>query len=211
MKKFSLTTILAGFLLFAGLTAGSVQADSNSASMSPTDTGDIATTVQPALSYRLKWRYPFTSLKKTGVHPWWGQNFGITGFRRSNHLVSYFHDGWDFGHSQVGYSLVHVIHQGTVYRVAYDNGLGWFVWVVSKDNYVEIYQEGFKRKKDIKVKPGQHVKLGQRIGRLTGSHLHSGVSKTNKKYINEHGYPCGSWYKNNGTWLNPIKLIQKGK
>lgn len=150
MKKFSLTTILAGFLLFAGLTAGSVQADSNSASMSPTDTGDIATTVQPALSYRLKWRYPFTSLKKTGVHPWWGQNFGITGFRRSNHPVSYFHDGWDFSHSQAGYSPVHAIHQGTVYRVAYGNGLGWFVWVVSKDIMLKFTKKVLNVKRILK-------------------------------------------------------------
>lgn len=194
----------AGLLLMIALTGTSAQAAT--AVVDPA----LATTVMPASKHKLKWRYPFARLYRTGVHPWWGQEYGITGYKRCSHPKSYFHDGWDFGHSQVGYSRVNAVHQGTVYRVAYGNGLGWFVWVVSKDNYVEIYQEGFKHKKDIRVKPGQHVRLGQKIGRLTGTHLHLGVTKTSKKYINKHGYPCGNWYKNNGTWLNPIQVIQKG-
>lgn len=136
------------------------------------------------------------------------QTFGNTDYARSLKPLSYFHDGWDFGWGEVGHSTVRAVHPGTVKSVSYGNGLGWFVWVVSPDNYVEIYQEGFNKKSNIKVKPGQEVKTGQAIGKLTGTHLHLGITKTNKKYINKHGYPCNNWNKNNGTWLNPVKTIE---
>lgn len=87
------------------------------------------------------------------------------------------------GDSEVGYSPVYAIHEGTVKKVAYDSGLGWFIWVISPDKYVEIYQEGFNNKSDI------YVKAGQKIGKLTGSHLHLGLTKTTKKYINKNGFP----------------------
>lgn len=56
---------------------------------------------------------------------------------------------------------------------------------------------------------GQTVKTGQKIGKLTGSHLHLSLTKTNHKYINANGFPCNNWFINNGTWLNPVKVIQK--
>lgn len=157
------------------------------------------------------WSYPFAKNIKNGVKPMYeSQTFGITDYARSLNPLSYFHDGWDFGVSEVGKnSTVKAIHPGTVKEVNYGNGLGWFVWVVSDDKYVEIYQEGFNSKNDISVKPGQEVKTGQKIGKLTGTHLHLGLTKTNKKYINKNGYPCNNWYKNNGTWLNPVKTITK--
>lgn len=136
------------------------------------------------------------------------QTFGITNYMRSTTPPSYFHDGWDFGFSEVGHSNVYAIHQGTVKKVAYGNGLGWFIWVISPDNYVEVYQEGFNKKKDIYVKTGQKIKLDQKIGKLTGSHLHLGVTQTNKDYINKYGFPCKNWNVNNGTWLNPIEVIK---
>ncbi|MCI6761354.1 MAG: M23 family metallopeptidase [Lactobacillus amylovorus] len=107
------------------------------------------------------------------------QTFGMTDYMRSVNPPSYFHDGWDFGHSEGGYSPVYAIHEGTVTKVAYDSGLGWFIWVISPDKYVEIYQEGFNNKSDI------YVKAGQKIGKLTGSHLHLGLTKITKKYINK--------------------------
>ena len=156
------------------------------------------------------WNYPFARLNKNGVRPMYNaQIFGQTNYLRSIKPKSYFHDGWDFGWSEVGHSTVKAIHPGTVQKVAYANGLGWFVWVISPDNYVEIYQEGFKHKKDISVKPGKYVKTGQKIGKLTGTHLHLGLTKTNKKYINRYGFPCENWYRDVGVWLNPIKTIQR--
>ena len=107
------------------------------------------------------------------------------------------------GDSEVGYSPVYAIHEGTVTKVAYDSGLGWFIWVISPDKYVEIYQEGFNNKSDI------YVKAGQKIGKLTGSHLHLGLTKTTKKYINKNGFPCNNWNVDNGTWLKPISTIKK--
>lgn len=88
-------------------------------------------------------------------------------------------------------------------KVAYDSGLGCFIWFVSPDKYVEVYQEGFTKKKDI------YVKTGQKIGKMTGSHLHLGLSKTTKDYINKHSFPCKSWNVDNGTWLNSINVIKK--
>lgn len=156
------------------------------------------------------WDYPFANLNKYGVRPMYNaQVFGKTNYKRSAKPLSYFHDGWDFGWSEVGHSTVKAIHAGRVKEVAYGNGLGWFVWVISPDGYVEIYQEGFKKRKDISVKAGQHVRLGQKIGRLTGSHLHLGLTKTNKNYINVNGFPCNNWFRNNGTWLNPVSTIKR--
>ena len=83
----------------------------------------------------------------------------MTDYMRSVNPPSYFHDGLDFGHSEVGYSPVYAIHEGTVKKVAYDSGLGWFIWVISPDKYVEIYQEGFNNKSDIYVKTGQKTWL----------------------------------------------------
>ena len=44
----------------------------------------------------------------------------MTDYMRSVNPPSYFHDGLDFGHSEVGYSPVYAIHEGTVKKVAYD-------------------------------------------------------------------------------------------
>ncbi|MDH5099626.1 M23 family metallopeptidase [Lactobacillus kefiranofaciens] len=174
------------------------------------DTIDEATTLITEKIKDNKWVYPFRACDKYGVRPMSNaQTFGMTDYLRSVNPPSYFHDGWDFGHSEVGYSPVYAIHAGKVKKVAYGSGLGWFIWVISPDKYVEIYQEGFNKKSDIYVKKGQKIKAGQKIGRLTGSHLHLGVTKTTKKYINKHGFPCNNWNVNNGTWLNPINVIKK--
>ena len=142
--------------------------------------------------------------EKHGVRPMFkAQTFGMTDYLRSSNPPSYFHDGWDFGYSEVGRSTVYAIHAGTVKKVAYDSGLGCFIWFVSPDKYIEVYQEGFTKKKDI------YVKTGQKIGKMTGSHLHLGLIKTTKDYINKHGFPCKNWNVDNGTWLNSINVIKK--
>ena len=169
-------------LLGTALLTSSVVLSTATASADTLDDSQNTTEVQPK---NLKWAYPFKANKKNGVRPMYNaQTFGITNYMRSTTPPSYFHDGWDFGFSEVGHSNVYAIHQGTVKKVAYGNGLGWFIWVISPDNYVEVYQEGFNKKKDIYVKTGQKIKLGQKIGKLTGSHLHLGVTQTNKDYIN---------------------------
>lgn len=117
----------------------------------------------------------------------------MTDYMRFVNPPSYFHDGWDFGHSEVGYSPVYAIYEDTVKKIAYGSGLGWFIWVISPNKYVEIYQEGFNNKSDI------YIKAGQKIGKSTGSHLHLGLTKTTKKYINKNGFPCNNWNVDNGT------------
>lgn len=160
--------------------------------------------------HKATWGYPFKRLYEKKVKFKSGQKFGETDVIRRPDKNSYFHDGYDFGFSEVGHSPVLAVHNGIVHRVHFKPGMGLYVWVISKDGYVEIYQEGFVNDTDIYVKKGQKIKRGQKIGRLTGSHLHLGITKTNKHYINKHGDPCGNWWKNDGTWLNPMKIISTG-
>lgn len=155
------------------------------------------------------WGYPFKKLYEKKVHFESGQEFGHTDFLRRVKPKSYFHDGWDFGFSEVGHQPVLAVHSGVVHRVHFRNGMDLYIWVISKDGYVEIYQEGFLSDTDIYVKKGQHIKCGQKIGRLTGSHLHLGITRINKHYIDKHGDPCANWWKDNGTWLNPMQTINE--
>ena len=157
----------------------------------------------------ITWGYPFKRLYEKKIKFKTGQMYGKTDVLRRTKPKSYFHDGYDFGFSEVGHSSVLAVHSGKVHRVHFRPGMGLYVWVISKDGYVQVYQEGFLSITDIYVKKGQHVKLGQKIGRLTGSHIHLGVTKTDKHYIDKHGDPCGNWWKNNGTWLNPMEIINK--
>ena len=166
--------------------------------------------------HKVTWGYPFKRLYEKKIKFKSGQKFGETDvIRRYYPTKSYFHDGYDFGFSEVGHSTVYAVHAGKVHQVKYAPGLGLYVWVISKDDYVEIYQEGFLSITDIYVKKGQELKLGQKIGRLTGSHIHLGITKTDKNYIDKHGVPCRNYWRNNGTWLNPMKIIEddiaKGK
>lgn len=158
--------------------------------------------------HRITWGYPFEKLYHKKIKFKSGQKYGKTDILRRTDKPSYFHDGYDFGFSEVGHSPVLAVHSGIVHKVKYYPGMGLCIWVISKDGYVEIYQEGFLSITDIYVKKGQHIKLGQKIGKLTGSHLHLGITKTNKHYIDKHGIPCGNWWKDNGTWLNPMKIIK---
>lgn len=155
------------------------------------------------------WGYPFKRMEHKKIKFESGQEFGKTDIIRRYKPKSYFHDGWDFGFSEVGHSPVYAVHAGTVHKVKYRAGMGLYVWVISPDGYVEVYQEGFLNDFDIYVKKGQKIKLGQKIGKLTGSHIHLGITRINKHYIDKHGDPCGNWWKDNGTWLNPMQIINK--
>lgn len=155
------------------------------------------------------WGYPCRSLYTTKVKFASGQKYGKTDYVRAAYSAdANFHDGWDYGFSEMGLgSDILAIHAGKVHKIDYRPGMGWYIWVISPDGYVEIYQECFNFRYEILVKPGQQVKVGQKIGVLTGSHLHLGVTKVTKDYI-EDGHPCKNYDHDNGTWLNPMKLIQ---
>lgn len=158
------------------------------------------------------WGYPFSKCYTKKIKYKSGQKYGKTDvIRRVYPSKSYFHDGWDFGWSEVGRRApVLAVHSGTVKKIGYCSGLEYFVWVVSDDGYVEIYQEGFLNPSDIVVKKGQKLKVGQKIGYMSGSHLHLGVTKTDKDYITKkEKLPFKNYWKDNGTWLNPMDLITK--
>lgn len=155
------------------------------------------------------WGYPFARLYQKKIKFKSGQKYGDTDIlRRVYPSKSYFHDGYDYGFSEVGHSTVLAVHAGVVKRVHYRAGMGLYIWVISDDGYVEVYQEGFLSITDIYVKKGQRVKLGQKLGKLTGSHIHLGITKTDKNYIDKYGDPCKNWWKDNGTWLDPMKIIE---
>lgn len=146
------------------------------------------------------WGWPFPSVgegKFTG-----GQLFGVHagGEFRTNG----FHNGLDFGNVDHPGSSIHAIHGGTVTRIAWANGLKWYVLFHSSDGYNIVYQEAFSSKSNITVKVGQTVKTGAVIGTRTTDHLHVGVTKAgfdqalSKSFIND------------GTWLDPQKLIKEG-
>lgn len=148
------------------------------------------------------WGWPFDSVKsiqdvfKKLDSPTSEQTFGTSPSRSGN-----FHDGWDFGSSKYGTgSAVKAVHDGTVYKIEQRNGY-WMVDVKSSDGYYEVYQEAFASRSDIAVSEGQSIKVGDKIGTLTGSHLHLGISKTEIDKANAY------WNVNNGTWLNPVREI----
>lgn len=214
MKKHKLITISAIAILagnFIGFTKTVHAADNITTQDVISSTNNEKDNTTESKKVKNTWGYPFAIQKKKGIRPMYNsQTFGMTDYARSLNPLSYFHDGWDFGVSEVGKKAsVKAIHPGTVKEVRYGAGLGWYVWVISDDGYVEIYQEGFNSRKDIKVKSGQKVKTGQKIGKLTGTHLHLGLTRTTKKYINAQGFPCNNWYRNVGTWLNPVSMIEK--
>src|SRR5699024_819477 len=115
-----------------------------------------------------------------------------------------FHDGYDFGSANVGPGqLILAVHDGKVFKVAIDVGW-WYVWVKSSDGYNEVYQEAFNSRGDITVNEGDEIKVGDKIGTLSGSHLHLGITK---KAITSS---VQSGYSDDGTWLDPIKIIKEG-
>lgn len=148
------------------------------------------------------WGWPFDSVKsiqdafKKLDSPTSEQAYGKSPQRSGD-----FHDGWDFGSAKYGTgSTIKAVHDGTVYKIEHKNGY-WMVDVKSSDGYYEVYQEAFASRSDIAVSEGQSIKVGDKIGMLTDSHLHLGISKT------EIGKANAYWNVDNGTWLNPVRLI----
>ena len=147
-----------------------------------------------------EWTWPF-SKAYTGTFEE-GQQFGNTSYPRGR---GYFHDGFDFGSNIYGQgSNVLAIHDGeVVYSGIMGSGLDAVI-VLAVPPYQIMYQEFSKSSGDIYVNAGSKVKKGQVIGKLNGSHLHLGFTKKNWQVA------LGSWDINDGTWLNPISIIQTG-
>lgn len=75
--------------------------------------------------HKVTWGYPFKRLYEKKIKFKSGQKFGETDvIRRYYPSKSYFHDGYDFGFSEVGHSIVYAVHAGTVHKVKYAPGLG---------------------------------------------------------------------------------------
>lgn len=153
------------------------------------------------------WGWPFDGVKDP-PQALDGGKFGDSAASASVRKGHTFHDGfdWSFGLNGVhSGSTVKAVHDGTVTRVAYANGLDYYVWVHSDDGYNEVYQETFD-KDDIKVHEGQHVNCGDTIGtaHLNG-HMHLGITKEN-----DFGKAELKAFTNDGTWLDPIKTIEDG-
>lgn len=133
-----------------------------------------------------------------------GQQFGNTAFNRGG---TYFHDGFDFGSAIYGNGSVYAVHDGKILYAGWDpvggGSLGAFI-VLQAGNTNVIYQEFSRNVGDIKVSTGQTVKKGQLIGKFTSSHLHLGMTK--KEWRSAHS----SWNKDDGTWFNPIPILQGG-
>lgn len=152
------------------------------------------------------WGWPFKGHGSFGSE----QDFGASASRQGN-----FHDGLDFGTSSWPGSSVMAVHAGKVIFSgdpgsvgidnSFPNGLGKSV-VVTKDGNMEIvYQEFNTSTSGIKVHKGDTVKTGQVIGTRNTDHLHLGITKKMDWKSAE-----GHAFKNDGTWLDPQKIITEG-
>lgn len=147
-----------------------------------------------------EWTWPFKNVPKSGPTRFEdGQQFGQTSYGRGG---GNFHDGYDWGSAMYSGDIL-AVHGGTVYKIDNsDDGRGWHIDVKSPDGYYEIYQEFASSESDIKVKVGDNVTAGQPIAHLSTSHLHLGITR---KEIEKAE---GSWDVDDGTWLDPIKVIK---
>lgn len=145
------------------------------------------------------WAWPFSGqVDKTKFSggQLFGKNPGGETLRQNG-----FHDGLDFGSATFS-GDIHAVHGGTVYMIATSNdGRGTHINVRSSDGYYETYQEFGS---SVKVKQGDEIKTGDVIATLTSSHLHLGISKT------EIEAAQASAFSDDGTWLDPLTVIQNG-
>lgn len=150
------------------------------------------------------WGWPFSGGYK-GYEE--GQQFGMTTYDRTGN-GDYFHDGFDFGSAKYPGSNIAAVHAGTVvYAGMAPAGFGALgTVVVTKDSsgYYVVYQEFGTSTSNINVSVGQSVSLGQVIATRNTSHLHLGITK--KEWLSAQS----SAFKDDGTWLNPINIIQNG-
>lgn len=143
-----------------------------------------------------KWRLPFDGELKPYEE---GQQFGKTSVPRGR---GYFHDGYDFGSAKYSGSIK-AVHDGSVLHTGYEGSQLGCVIVLKVDDYQVMYQEFSQSMSDVLVKAGDNVKSGQNIARLNSSHLHLGVTKKDWRAA------LGSWDIDDGTWLDPIKIIKE--
>ena len=151
-----------------------------------------------------KWQWPFKGISGSPSYLDGGQ-FGISGGSVDARGTS-FHDGFDWSSGLNGVSSgskIYAITSGKVYKIAQGGLSGWFIDIKAGDYYI-TYQEAFTSRSAINVKEGQTIKAGDLIGTLGGTHLHLGISKT------EIEKAQSSWNVNDGTWLDPIKIIKQG-
>ncbi|KST98537.1 glycoside hydrolase family protein [Lactococcus lactis] len=153
----------------------------------------------PGGSGTSSWTWPFTTPYK-GKADIPEQQFGTTPLRRGR---GYFHDGFDFGSTSYGPDILALSDGEVIYTGVMGDGLGSVI-VLSIPPYQVMYQEFSKSMGDIFVSVGQKVTKGQRIGRLNGgTHLHLGITQKNWRTA------LSSWDVDDGSWLNPIDVIQK--
>lgn len=118
-----------------------------------------------------------------------------------------FHDGLDFGSVDHPGNEIHAIHGGTVTYVGNTgiSGLGACVIVINDSGLNMVYQEFATSTSNAKVKVGDKVKLGDVIGIRDTEHLHLGITK--KEWLQAES----SAFTDDGTWLDPLKIITTGK
>lgn len=145
----------------------------------------------------MAWRLPFDGTLQKYID---GQQFGVTGFDRDGR-GHYFHDGYDFGSNQYPHTIRAVTDATVKYIGMPGYGLGAVI-VLNNGEYDIMYQEFAQSTSGITVSVGQHVTIGQAMATLTGTHLHLGITKMDWQQALAHAYT------NDGTWLDPIKVIQ---
>ena len=149
------------------------------------------------------WGWPFPDVGQGSFAG--GQLFGRNAggeFRQNG-----WHDGLDFGSVDHPGKEIHAIHGGTVVYVGNPNiaGLGACVIVINDSGLNMVYQEFATSSSNAKVKVGDKVKLGDVIGIRDTEHLHLGITK--KDWLQAQA----SAFTDDGTWLDPLKIITTGK
>jgi murein DD-endopeptidase MepM/ murein hydrolase activator NlpD len=134
-----------------------------------------------------------------------GQQFGDTSFYRAGEPDHYFHDGFDFGSAIYGSgSTIKAVAAGKViYAGYYDATLLDVIVVQASDGTEFMYQEFSSNTADIHVSVGQEVTLGQSIAKLTGTHLHLGITPEDWRISLIYAFNPA------GPWINPITYISK--
>ncbi|RHW55054.1 M23 family metallopeptidase [Lactobacillus bombicola] len=194
---------------------GKIKVSTGSNGSDDVDTANDGSNICPDTSsndnsnYSGKWAWPFASIKGTPSSLDGGQ-YGHTSFSRGS---TNFHDGFDFSNGLNGVhngSAVLAVTSGKIYKVGYNGAAKYYIWEKAGD-YNIIYQEGFSSKGDIHVKQGDTVKIGEKIGTITDTHVHLGIT-TNKKNptMNQIGSPVANGFDHPDCWLNPIKVIEHG-
>ncbi|WEV52104.1 peptidoglycan DD-metalloendopeptidase family protein (plasmid) [Lactobacillus sp. ESL0731] len=190
-----------------------LSASNNGSNSDATDSSSDGSSTCPNSSddsqYSGTWTWPFKSIKSKPASLDGGQ-YGHTSYSRGQ---TNFHDGFDFSNGLNGVhngSDVIAVTSGTIYKVGYDSAALHYIWEKAGD-YNIIYQEGFNSSSDIHVHKGDKVKIGQKIGTITGTHVHLGIT-TNKKNptMNQIGSPVANGFDHPNCWLDPIKVIQHG-